>query len=428
MSGKATRMPLGFLDLSLPLRLSDYRGCMVSLLLIAPTIDGTDVGEAWVAYQWAAGLASRHELTVLTYFKRGATPPSIQLPGVRVIEWPEPPVLGRAERLNSLMKPAYVPFFLRARRWILEAERRGEHFDLAHQVTPVAMRYPTPALGLGLPFVVGPVGGSLASPPGFSTEEGSSPWYTRLRGIDRWRLRHDPLLRGTYEDAACVLAIAPYVEETLAGLRLRRLEVMGETGINTMPAPVDRSSRGDATIRLLHVGRLVRTKGARDAIAALRHLADLVVVLDIIGDGPDRTVCEELVASLGLTDQVTFHGRLPRSEIDDFYRRADVFVFPSYREPGGNVQFEAMSHALPLVVSDRGGPAAAVDETCALVVHPTNPEQYARDIAQAVRRLANDRILRLRLGQGALTRVRHVGLWNSKFDAVDRIYSQVTQS
>jgi len=29
---------------------------MAKVLLIAPTCDGTDVGEAWVAYQWAKGL------------------------------------------------------------------------------------------------------------------------------------------------------------------------------------------------------------------------------------------------------------------------------------------------------------------------------------------------------------------------------------
>ena len=56
--------------------------------------------------------------------------------------------------------------------------------------------------------------------------------------------------------------------------------------------------------------------------------------------------------------------------IDDFYRAADVFVFPSYREPGGNVVFEAMSFGLPLVVGDRGGPGSAVDERSGIRVPP----------------------------------------------------------
>ena len=136
---------------------------MAQVLLIAPTCDGDDVGEAWVAFQWASRLARRHDVTVLTYHKRGKRTAAEQLPGVRVIEWIEPPLLGRAERLNSLLKPGYLPFYWRARRWIRAALAAGEHFDVAHQVSPVAMRYPSPAIGLGIPVVIGPTGESRLS-------------------------------------------------------------------------------------------------------------------------------------------------------------------------------------------------------------------------------------------------------------------------
>ena len=131
---------------------------MPKVLLVAPTIDRNDIGEAWVAYQWAANLATRHELTVLTYRKRGGPSVADQLPGVRVIEWLEPPIVGRAERLNSLLKPAYFPFAWSAHRWIHHALSRGEHFDIAHQPLPVAMRYPSPLAGKPFPYVIGPVG------------------------------------------------------------------------------------------------------------------------------------------------------------------------------------------------------------------------------------------------------------------------------
>ena len=88
------------------------------ILMIAPACDGEDVGEAWVAFQWAKLASERFDLTLLTTYKRGHTPPGRQLPGVRVIEWEEPPGVGRFERLNSLMQPGYAPFYLRARRWI----------------------------------------------------------------------------------------------------------------------------------------------------------------------------------------------------------------------------------------------------------------------------------------------------------------------
>ena len=398
---------------------------MIKLLLIAPTCDGQDVGEAWVAYQWVRRLAARHEVTVLTYCQRGRTSLSHQLPAVRVIEWAEPRGLGRAERFNSLLKPGYLPFYFRARRWIRAALARGERFDLAHQPVPVAARYPSPVAGLRIPFVMGPVGGSLQSPPGFRAEEGATTaWYVYLRSLDRVRLRRDPWLRGTYQRASCVIGIAPYVTDLLAGIPVRSFEVLSETGIERLPEPVDRTGRrGD--VRLLFVGRLIRTKGARDAIRALGLVRDLPACLDVVGDGFDRAACEALAGELGLSDRVRFHGWLPRQRIDEFYRAADVFVFPSYREPGGNVTFEAMGHCLPVLVSDLGGPGNVVDETCGIRVHPVSPEQYARDLAAALNRLVREPGLRRSLGDGARRRVSEIGLWDSKARQLEAIYSRV---
>lgn len=394
------------------------------MLLIAPTCDEEDVGEAWVAYQWARHLAARHDVTVLTYHKRGRIPASRQLPGVRVVEWAEPRALGSAERLNSMLKPGYVPFYVRARRWVRGASARGERFDLAHQPVPVAMRYPSPVAGLGIPFLMGPVGGSLQSPPGFDADQDTAPWYVGLRRLDDLRIHHDPLLRRTYEQASCVVGIAPYVKEFLSGVSLKRFEVISETGIEQVAEPVDRTGRR-GNVRLLFVGRLVRTKGARDAIHALGIARDLPAVLDIVGDGFDRASCETLTAELGLSDRVRFHGQLPRGRVDELYRAADIFVFPSYREPGGNVVFEAMSYGLPLIVSDRGGPGSAVDETCGLRLHPVSPDQYARDLAAALTRLVSDKALRQSLGDGARRRVTDIALWDSKVGQLEAIYADI---
>jgi glycosyltransferase involved in cell wall biosynthesis len=396
----------------------------MKLLLVAPTCDGQDVGEAWVGYQWARHLGRHHEVTLLTYHKRGKTPASQQLTGIRVVEWAEPPGFGRVERLNSMLKPAYVPFYIKARRWIRRALAHGERFDLAHQPLPVAMRYPSPAAGLGIPFVIGPVGGSMASPPGFAEEKDTTPWYVGLRALDRLRMRRDPLLRATYDGACCVIGIAPYVREFLADRSLRRVEIMSETGIETLPAPVDRSANGPE-VRLLYVGRLVRTKGARDAIRAMTELGDLPVRLDIIGDGFDRAVCEKLAGDAGIADRVIFHGWLARDRVNDFYRAADIFLFPSYREPGGNVAFEAMGYGLPLVVSDCGGPGNAVDESCGIRVHPDTPQQYSHELGKAIRRLVEDRELRLSLGRGARKRVADIGLWDRKIEQLNLLYAEV---
>jgi glycosyltransferase involved in cell wall biosynthesis len=393
------------------------------LLLVTSACDGEDVGEAWVGYQWVSRLAARHDVTLLTMHRRDRTPPSQQLPGVRIVEWPDAKLFARQERLNSLLKPGYVPFYRGARRWIRDALVRGERFDVAHQLLPVAMRYPSPARGLGIPFLIGPVGGSLENPPGFADD--TAPWFMRLRTLDRVRMRRDPLLRRTYEEADCVLGIAPYVREFLEGLDLRRLEIMSETGLTELPTPGE-PRPADGIVRLLYVGRVVRTKGLRDAIRALTRLTTSTpVVLDVLGEGFDRAACEALVAELGLGDVVRFHGWQPRERVEDFYRAADVSVFPSYREPGGNVVFESMGYGLPLVVTDLGGPGNVVDDTCGIRVHPENPEQFADDLAVAITRLVDDPALRARLGAAARERVAETAVWDRKVEQLEALYDDV---
>ncbi len=255
-------------------------------------------------------------------------------------------------------------------------------------------------------------------------EPDTAPWFVGLRGVDRLRMRRDPLLRRTYEQAACVVGIAPYVGDFLAGTRVRRFEVMSETGIDTVAPVVDRSGR-TGPVRLLFVGRLVRTKGAREAIRAVASLAELPVVLDVVGDGFDREACESLAAELGVTPRVTFHGRQPHEQVEEFYRRADVFVFPSYREPGGNVVFEAMSFGLPLVVCSRGGPGNVVDDSCGFRLPADTPEQLATDVAESVARLVTDPALRRSMGAAARLRVEQIALWDRKVALMTELYTDV---
>ena len=145
----------------------------------------------------------------------------------------------------------------------------------------------------------------------------------------------------------------------------------------------------------------------------------------MLGDGFDRGACEDLVRRLDLGDRVRFHGAVPHAQALEAYHDADVFFFPSYREPGGNVVFEAMGASIPLIVSDRGGPGYVVDDRCGIRVTPREPEQYARDLAVAVRRLASDPGRRLEMGRAAHSRLAEVGLWSAKLDAIDRLYDQV---
>lgn len=402
----------------------------MKVLVLAPNCDGTDVGEAWSTHQWVARLGRLHDLTLLTTRRAGRTPPSAQLPHVRVVEWNELPVPARWERLRATLKPGYPLFALQARHWIRAAQRRGERFDLAHQLAPLALRYPSPLADGDTPYVLGPLAGSVEAPRSFDEELGGSAWYVRLRALDRVRLRHDPWLRRSFERASVVVGVAPYVGELLAGLQLARIEYAAETGVEELPPQRPARAARPGALELLYVGRVVRTKGVIFAIRAVAALADFPDVrLTVVGAGDDLERCRREAAALGVAQRVTFTGRVARAEVEERYRASDVFLFPSLREPSGNVVFESMRHGLAIVACRAGGPGhVLVDGENALLAPARDPDQFTAALAERVRRLALDVELRRRLGAGARERVADVALWDAKARWMSSLYSRVSRN
>lgn len=388
------------------------------VLVVAFGLDGDDVGETYSAFQWVQALSRHADVTVLGTARRTRRPLADQLPGVEVVTWPEPAVLytTRLERLNAMAKPWMLVFNRQVVRWIAAALAQGRRFDIAHQIVPQAMRYATPLRRFDIPYVLGPLGGGLDTPPGFSAEVDQGSGLMRLRGLDGWRLRHDRALRDGLNRAALILGVAPYIQDRLrvAGLGHLPFRAVLERGQGALPDLPARQARPGA-LNLLHVGRAIRTKGLRDTVRAMAHLRDLPDVrLVSAGDGPDLAACKAEAAQLGVADRITFLGRIPRPEVDRAYAAADVFCFPSFREPMGGVFFEAMEWGLPVITAARGGPDFIVDDQSGLRLPVETPEQFARAIAEAARRLAGDPGLRLRLGQGARARVQGFGTWDDK--------------
>lgn len=397
----------------------------LDILLIAPNCDETDVGEAFWAQRWTKHLSEVANVTLLTQLRSGRVPASLQLPRTRVIEWPEPVLPRRLERLGAMLKPSFPIFAARVRRWIAEQLSSGAHFDIIHQLTPLALRYASPAASFGIPYVLGPHGGSLPTPDAFATECRTAPMFTRLREIDRLRLSADPWLRRSFSGAACVLGVAPYVRDLLRSVPLQRFEVMSELGIDDPHPPFRAKAHGDG-LRLLHVARSVRTKGLRDCVRAMGLLSSLPQVrLTQAGDGEELDICRGEAVRLGVADRIDFRGRIPRDEVEALYGAADVFLFPSFREASGGVVFEAMRHGLPVITADRGGPGHVVTADCGITVPAESPQQLAQALASAILRLATNPAEHARLSDGARERVIALGAWPGKIAWLLELYHSI---
>jgi len=156
-------------------------------------------------------------------------------------------------------------------------------------------------------------------------------------------------------------------------------------------------------LRLLFVGSLWEGKGPQTAVRALGQLRrdGVRARLDICGEGTSQFVefLKSVIDEEGVFADVSLHGKVERDVVKDFCRSHDVLVFPSeWDEPFAAVPIEAMSSGMAVVATSAGGtPEAIVNGETGIIVAPGDPKA----LAQALRRLAEDDPLRLRLGERA---------------------------
>jgi glycosyltransferase involved in cell wall biosynthesis len=99
----------------------------------------------------------------------------------------------------------------------------------------------------------------------------------------------------------------------------------------------------------------------------------------LVGEVRDRRI-ERLARDAGLPDRMHFTGF--RKDASALMGACSLFVMPSVEREGlPRALIEAMSQALPVVVTDVGGmPEVVVDKENGLIVPPRDPESLARAI------------------------------------------------
>lgn len=216
------------------------------------------------------------------------------------------------------------------------------------------------------------------------------PYSFTAHGSDLHRDQH--MLKQKIRDAAFVVCISEFNRDWA----LRRSDPKFGDKVKVIHCGVDTSTfkprLGEESVitRVLQVGTLHEVKGQSvllDACAELKRQG-IDIECHFVGDGPDRSMLEELASALGVSDRTVFHGyRTPR-ELRDHLANADVLACPSIEASDGRregipvVLMEAMSSGVPVIASSISGIPELVDDGVeGLLFQPGN----SRDLADGIR-------------------------------------------
>jgi N-acetyl-alpha-D-glucosaminyl L-malate synthase BshA len=105
---------------------------------------------------------------------------------------------------------------------------------------------------------------------------------------------------------------------------------------------------------LIHTSNFRPVKRVMDVIKIFHAVVKKVPSkLILVGDGPDRSSCENLSRELHVNDHVKFLGK--QAELVDLLSAADLFLIPSQSESFGLSALEAMACEVPVISSSVGG-------------------------------------------------------------------------
>jgi glycosyltransferase involved in cell wall biosynthesis len=404
----------------------------MKILLSAYACEPGKGSEPGVGWHWATELAHLgHEVAVIT---RSNNRPAIN----KALK--ESPIFGLQFYYYDL--PSWSKWWKRGNRgiylyyWLWQRGAyhlasqltRKMQFDLVHHLTFGVFRQPSLMGRLGLPFVVGPIGGGEVTPKllrySFPAKEA---FQEMLREISNKLAFWNPSLCGMLRQATLIFCKTRQTLDILPATCRKKSRVQLEIGLETR-----RIRRGivepAASANFLYAGRLVYWKGPHLALKALaglrKHLPN--ATLTIIGTGSSEKRLKQLSAKLGLQNSVRWLGWIPHEEMWAQYCRYTAFVFPSLHDSSGNVLLEALSQALPVICLDTGGPGTIIPPSCGIKVPVGNRREAAvvKDLSSAMQKLADNLELRAEMGRRALEFVS-ANTWR---DVVSSAYAQIQNS
>ncbi len=142
----------------------------------------------------------------------------------------------------------------------------------------------------------------------------------------------------------------------------------------------------------------------------------------IIGEGPEKIRLENKVSKLGITDKITFTGKVGTPELAEELRSAAVYVSTSLSDSTSVSLLEAMACGAPPVVTDlEANREWITNGENGLLVPVDSPEA----LAEAAMRMIEDRAFASEVRTINFEVIAERGLWKPNMEAIEMAFMEL---
>lgn len=402
---------------------------MRTIILVTYDISPYRGSEASVSWNYVYNMGEYHKVIVL--YGRGKDEiekylESHQMPNVKFINIPYVSLQGSGLLLD-------IKYNLNYRRWhyqtYLKAKElvNNEHVDIIHYLNPIGFKEPGYCWKIKeVPYVWGPIQGvenrPLALFPALSPKGKINALARRL--VHNGMLMCLPRVRKALKRADAVFAATPNTVKQLKRIHHKDAIYLPENGILKMERtePITMND----TLNLIWVGSIDERKALGILISALGKVKNNNWHLNVLGEGPLRGKCEALAAELGISERITFHGKVDRAQVQLVFGQSQVHLISSLGEATTTVLWEAFSKAIPTITLDHCGMAGVVSSECGIKIPIRSYQQVLNDIAFAIDDLMEHPEKVTRLSQGTIECAKKF-MWKNRIALYDKVYDKVLE-
>ncbi len=365
----------------------------MKILLSAYACEPNRGSEPGVGWQWALQLAKHHEVFVLTrsnneeviqkYFEEHGKVENLHF------FYYDPPKFVVWLKHHGLPVNVFYDLWLSGLAKLAEKLHRKIHFDMAHHITFGVFRDAVYLYRLGIPVVLGPMGGGETTPKNLLNQY---RWPAeRLREYLRLWINHlslcNPFLHKSFSRSTLLLCKTRETQRWLKKWQ-EKTKIYLEIGIHQTATPEEILERKKD--EFLYVGRFIPLKGIKIILQTFRNYCQIYpeAHFTLIGKGEMEKDIRAFISENNLEKNVTIHDWMAQTELISFYRSATAMIFPSMHDSSGNVVLEAMAQGCPVVCLDCGGPVTILGDSLQELIVPT-PERTVGEICQNMTQVMN---------------------------------------
>jgi glycosyltransferase involved in cell wall biosynthesis len=360
---------------------------------------GSEPGMAW---NWCVHLAQHCELHIITEgeFKEHIAKALKNLPQAKNMHFYYNPVPKEVREM--CWNQGDWRFYKHYKKWqfktyeiALEITQKKQ-IDFLHQLNMIGFREPGYLWKIqNIPFVWGPIGGLKQFPTKYL--KGASvktQVFTRLKNIINIKqLQYGKRIDKALKRADILISSIPDSYNAIKKHKGLESILIAETGcfLTEDVSAAQRFENQELTV--LWVGKFDFRKQLPLALKAIAATQNKNITLHIYGQGNAKQESEakNLAISIGIENQIVWHGNQAHQIVQDAMKKAQLFFFTSVNEDTSSVVLEAVSNRLPVLCFDACGFGAVINEKVGRKISLSSPKKSVVDFSEQLNYLYEHR-------------------------------------